>query len=221
MTQGCQFGRPQMAREIFTLLGAVLFSAMAATNTFAKKYPTSFSGAEISVFGVTGGDRGETLEFKERIFSSFFLSNWARVRSFTPSLPQQANSSFSAVKTRTGSFEGGGVKGTVKLSLSAVDGKSTNIWLTFVQGGNSLYVPIEGEYLCSVDTCTLKGRVIEQIPLLSSTPYFRKGDQVALTGKKGEKLVGLLTSESKEVFKQDGSTKGEDVKYHLEFVGSN
>ena len=33
----------------------------------AKKYPTSFSGAEVFVFGVTGGERNEALETKEKI----------------------------------------------------------------------------------------------------------------------------------------------------------
>ena len=33
----------------------------------AKKYPTSFSGADVFVFGVTGGERNEALETKEKI----------------------------------------------------------------------------------------------------------------------------------------------------------
>ena len=190
-------------------------------DLLTKKYPTAFSGAEISVFGVTGGDHGQALESKERVFSSFFLSNWARVRSFTPSLPQQTNSIFTSLKTRKGVFEGGGVKGSVKLSFSTTDGKTADIWLTFVLGGKSLYVPIEGDHSCSGDTCVLEGHVIEQIPLLSSTPYFRKGDLVSLVGKNGEKFVGTLTSESKEVFRpENGSPQSEEVKYQMEFVGN-
>jgi hypothetical protein len=186
-----------------------------------KKYPTSFSGAEVSVFGVTGGDRVESIESKGRIFSSFFLSNWARVRSFTASLPQQTNSLFSAVKNSTGTFEGGGIKGAAKLSFSAANGTSTNIWLTFVRGPNLLYVPIEGEYSCSGNSCSLKGRVIEQIPLLSSKPYFREGDQVDLQ-KIDEKLVGTLKSESKEIFSNNNAaTRSEEVKYQIELVGLN
>ena len=115
-------------------------------ESLTKKYSTSFSGAEVSVYGVTGGDRGETLESKGRIFSSFFLSNWARVRSFSSSLPQQTNNSFTAMKTRSGTFDGGGVKGAAKLSFSTANGKATNIWLTFTRGPNSFYVPLEGEY---------------------------------------------------------------------------
>jgi hypothetical protein len=188
-------------------------------DLLTKKYPTSFSGAEVSIFGVTGGERNETLESKEKIFSSFFLNNWAHVRSFTPSLPQQTNYLFSAVKSTTGTFEGGGTKGSVKLSFSTTNAKSANIWLTFIAGANSLYVPIEGEYSCSGETCEIKGRVIENIPLLSSTPYFRKGDQFTVAGKKGEKLVGALTSETKEVFKPGNVT--DEVKYKMEFVGLN
>jgi hypothetical protein len=189
-------------------------------DLLTKKYPTSFSGAEVSILGVTGGDRTETLESKERIFTSFFLKNWARVRSFTPSLPQQTNISFSAIRTMTGTFEGGGTKGSVKLSFATTE-KSAEIWLSFVLGANSLYVPIEGEYSCSGETCELQGKVIENIPLLSSTPYFRTGDRLVLVGKNGEKLIGALRPESREVFTPDnGSAKIDEVKYQMEF-GSN
>jgi hypothetical protein len=138
-----------------------------------------------------------------------------------PHCPNKRNGSFSPLKTRMGTFEGGGVKGAVKLSFSAANGKSTDIWLSFVLGPSALYVPIEGEYSCSGDNCKLEGRVIEQIPLLSSTPYFRKGDLITLSGKNGEKLAGTLKSESKEVFTADGAAKSEEVKYQMEFVGLN
>jgi len=73
---------------------------------------------------------------------------------------------------------------------------------------------------CSNNRSHFKGQVIEQIPLLSSTPYFRKGDLVSLVGKNGEKFVGTLTSESKEVFRpENGNPKSEEVKYQMEFVG--
>jgi hypothetical protein len=94
------------------------------------------------------------------------------------------------------------------------------MWLTFVVGANSLYVPIEGEYSCSPEACELKATAVENIPFLSSTPYFRKGDKFTLAGKRGEKLLGALSSEAKEVFKEEnGSQKAEDVKYKMEFVG--
>jgi hypothetical protein len=60
-------------------------------DALTKKYPTSFSGAEAWVFGVTGGDRNAPLESKEKIFSAFFLNNGAHVQSFALSLPQQTN----------------------------------------------------------------------------------------------------------------------------------
>lgn len=182
-----------------------------------KKYSTSFSGAEVSVYGVTGGDRGDSLESKGRIFSSFFLSNWARVRSFSSSLPQQTNNLFTAMKTRSGTFDGGGVKGAAKLSFSTADGKAKNIWLTFTRGPNSFYVPLEGDYLCAGEACTFKGRVISPIPLLSPNPYFREGDQLELR-KNEDKLVGTLKSESKEIFKGDaGTPKPDEVRYQFEF----
>ena len=190
-------------------------------DSLTKKYSSSFSGAEVSVFGVTGGDRGEALESKQKIFNSFFLSNWARVRSFTPSLPQQTNSSFSAVRTATGAFEGGGVKGSARLSFSMANEKQTDSWLTFVVGPNSLYVPLEGDYSCNAENCKFEGRVLEQVPFLSSKPYFRKGDLVMLSGKKGEKLTGTLKSESKELFSLDGNARSEEVKYQLEIAGLN
>ena len=190
-------------------------------KSLTKKYPTSFSGAEVSVYGVTGGDRGETLESKGKIFSSFFLSNWARVRSFSSSLPQQTNNLFTVMKTRSGTFDGGGVKGAAKLSFSTADGKSTNIWLTFTRGPNSFYVPLEGNYSCTGEACTFTGRVITPIPLLSSKPYFREGDQVDLR-KSEDRLVGTLKSESKEIFQGDASApKPDEVRYQLEFVGLN
>lgn len=191
-------------------------------DLLTKKYPTSFLGAEVSVFGITGDDHNEALESKERIFSSYFLNNWGRVRSFTPSLPQQTNSVFSAVRTVGGTFDGGGIKGSVKMSFPLTNGKAADIWLTFVVGGKSLYVPMEAGYSCSGEMCSVKGTVIENIPLLSSTPYFRKGDQLNLAGKKGEKLVGSLTSETNEVFKPENqNAKKEEVKYQMEFVGFN
>jgi hypothetical protein len=124
---------------------------------------------------------------------------------------------FSAVKTRAGTFEGGGVKGAVKLSVSTANGNSTNIWLTFIRGPISLYVPIESDSSCSGSTCGFKGHVSQQIPLLASRPYFREGDKVDLE-KADEKLVGTLRSESKEVFRNDNNTaaRTEDVIYQIE-----
>ena len=186
-------------------------------ESLTKKYPTSFSGAEVSVYGVTGGDRGESLESKGRIFSSFFLNNWARVRSFSSSLPQQTSNSFTAMKTRSGTFDGGGVKGAAKLSFATTEGKSANIWLTFTRGPNSFYLPLDGNYSCTGEACTFAGRVTSPIPLLASKPYFREGDQVDLR-KSDDKLVGTLKSESKEIFQGDaGAPKPEEVKYQLEF----
>ena len=49
---------------------------------------------------------------------------------------------------------------------------------------------------------------------------FERRDKFTLAGKRGEKLLGALSSEAKEVFKEEnGSQKAEDVKYKMEFVG--
>jgi Plasmid pRiA4b ORF-3-like protein len=53
----------------------------------------------------------------------------------------------------------------------------------------------------------------EVIPLLSSTPYFRKGDRLLLQGKKNTGFEGSLGAETREVFK-DGTL---EVKYNLKF----
>ena len=42
-------------------------------ESLTKKYPTSFSGAEVSVYGVTGGDRGESLRIQGKNFLQLFL----------------------------------------------------------------------------------------------------------------------------------------------------
>jgi hypothetical protein len=95
------------------------------------------------------------------------------------------------------------------------------MWLTFRVGANILYVPVEGGYLCGAD-CKVDGRITENVPLLSPTPYFRKDDKLALAGKRGERLTGTLSSETKEVFQQENATqKSEEVKYNLSFGALN
>jgi hypothetical protein len=122
----------------------------------------------------------------------------------------------------TGTFDGGGIKGSAKLSLAMKNAEAADMWLTFKVGANTLYVPMEGEYLCTATDCKLNGRIIENVPMLSPNPYFRKGDKVPVAGKQGEKLTGSLTSETKEVFKQDSaSQRAEDVKYTMDFGALN
>jgi hypothetical protein len=176
----------------------------------SKKYSASFSGAEVFLFGIAGGG-GAPLESKQRIFTSFFLSNWAHVQSLSQSLPQQTNELYSPVTNMSGTFEGGGTTGSAKVTIVEAKSSTAEIWVSFVVGGTALYVPFQGEYRCDKDTCSLKGVATENIPVLATAPYFRKGDQVSLSGKRGAGLEGSLNSESKEVF-QGGS---DEAKYKL------
>jgi hypothetical protein len=180
----------------------------------SKKYPAAFSGAEVFLFGITGSDREAPLESKQRIFSNFFLSNGAHVQSFSQSLPQQTNELYSPVISMSGTFEGGGTTGSVKLTIVEAKSATAEIWLNFVVGGTALYVPFQGEYRCDKDVCSLKASATDNIPLLAAAPYFRKGDQISLSGKRGVGLEGSLGSESKEVF-QGGR---DEAKYKLKVI---
>jgi hypothetical protein len=185
-------------------------------DALVKKYPTSFSGAEVWIFGVTGDDRNAPLESKEKTISTFFLSSGARVQSFALSLPKQTDNVYSSLNIMNGSFEGGGIKGSVKLAFAMTNEHQAKAWLAFIVGPTVLYVPIEGSYSCVQDNCTLKGAAVDNVPLQSTTPFFRKGDQLVLKGKGNERLDGTLSAEAAEIFK--GGTDKEAVKYNLNFT---
>jgi hypothetical protein len=178
----------------------------------SQKYPASFGGAEVSIYGVT--DTGMPLETKSRIFSSFFLANGGRVQSFLLSLPQQRTGEFLPTINVDGKFEGGGTKGAAKLRIAQVRGTpASDIWVTFIAGTSSLYVPFEGTYSCVNDTCTLKATCLENIPFGSASPYFRKGDNLTLSGKPNSKLEGAVKSEAPETFKDNAG----DARYTVVF----
>jgi hypothetical protein len=111
----------------------------------------------------------------------------------------------------SGTFEGGGTTGSAKLTIVEAKSTTAEIWLSFVVGGTALYVPFQGEYRCDKDTCSLKASATDSVPLLVTAPYFRKGDQIVLSGKRNVGLEGSLNSESKEVF-QGGK---DEAKYKL------
>ena len=180
------------------------------------KYPASFFGADVSVFGVSeSSDKNASLESKERVISAFLLNSWAHLKSFSPSLPQQRNEQFPAVVRWDGTFEGGGTQGAAKLAYSLSEGGSlSDAWISFVVGRTLLYLPFEGELRCEGEQCKLVATCTETIPLLSSIPYFRKGDRLLLQGKKGSGFEGSLGAETREVFK-DGT---QEVKYNLKFL---
>jgi len=184
-------------------------------NFLTTKYPASFFGADISIFGVSdSGDKNASLESKERVASAFFLNSWGHLKSFSSSLPQQRNELFPAVTRWDGTFEGGGTQGASKLAYSISSGGGlSDAWIAFGVGRTLLYVPFEGELRCEGEQCKVTATCTEAIPLLSSTPYFRKGDRLLLQGKKNVAFEGSLGAETREVFK-DGTL---EVKYNLKF----
>jgi hypothetical protein len=184
-------------------------------DALVKKYPTSFSGSEVWIFGATGDESGATLESKQKIISHFFLSNGALVKSFALSLPKQGTSIYSALNVLSGSFEGGGIKGSVKLAITTTNDQSAKAWLAFIVGPRVLYLPVDGTYSCSQAKCAFKGTALENVPLLSASPYFRKGDQINLSGNILEKMEGSLNADSSEIF--NGGTPNDVAKYKLEF----
>jgi hypothetical protein len=82
-------------------------------------------------------------------------------------------------------------------------------------GTNSIFVPFEGEYGCDKEKCDWKGAALENAPVWSKTPYFRKGDRLLLSGKQNADLEGSLQPATREVF-QEGA-KDKTVQYLLKF----
>lgn len=179
------------------------------------RYPASFFGAEVLLFGISeGSDSTSNMQFRERVFSAFFLNSWAHLKSFSSSLPQQRNDLFPGMVRWEGTFEGGGTQGGTRLIYTIPNGGNLSEgWLAFVVGRTQLFVPFEGNMQCDGDQCKLTATCTETVPLLSNTPYFRKGDRLVLQGKKGGGFEGTLVAEVREVFK-DGNL---EVKYTLRF----
>lgn len=185
------------------------------SSALLSKYPASFFGAEVTVFGISeGGSSPDSLQSKERVFSAFFLGAWAHLKSFSSSLPQQRNDLYPPMVRWDGSFEGGGAQGAARLAYSLATGNAlSEIWIAFVVGKTQLFVPFEGKVECEGDQCKLSAVCTETIPLLSQSPYFRKGDRLVAKGKKGGDFEGTLIAETREVFK-DGN---QEVKYTVKF----
>lgn len=210
-------------RIILFTKGAITEPSLAPTATdeqviqfLTEKYATTFSGADVFVYGVAG-EAERSLEARAKIFSAFFLTNWSLMRSFSPSLPQQKSQVYGPGETLNGTFEGGGVKGNVKLMFTPGEGAQTaKAWLAFLVGTKSLYVPVQGDYSCNDDKCTLRGTVAENVPSWSASPYFRKGDRLELDGKRHGNLEGALQPATREVFSQEAN---KNVQYALTFHG--
>jgi hypothetical protein len=184
------------------------------TEALAERYPASFSGAEVAVFGIDGNVDDELLQRKEQSFSAFFLGNWAHLESFAPSLPQQEHYLYPAALRMDGSFEGGGTQGSTKLALfTTKQGNIAEGWLSFDVARNTIYMPFQGEYSCVDGKCRLNATCAQSVPPQSLTPYFRKGDKIVLDGKVGGTLEGSLQADSREVFKGGNQS----VSYTLKF----
>src|SRR5262249_59335848 len=108
------------------------------------------------VFGIGGGAQDASFQSTEQVFGAFLLKSWARLKSFSSSLPQQQNFLFPEAKRMDGTFEGGGAQGTVKLALfAAKQGNIADGWLAFSVGRETLYVPFQGDFQCDVAPCPL------------------------------------------------------------------
>lgn len=181
--------------------------------SLADKYLASFSGAEVMVFGIDTNQ--DAADLKEKQFASFFLKSWARLKSFSPSLPQQDNFQYPPAIRMNGSFEGiDGTSGTAKLAVfPATQRDVADGWVVFDVGREVLYVPYQGTYRCEEKGCNLAAVASESVPPYTSMPYFRKGDKIALTGKPGGGLEGSLQADPREKFDNGRS----NIKYDLKF----
>ncbi|WP_156526654.1 hypothetical protein [Bradyrhizobium sp.] len=178
------------------------------------KYPATFYGADVSLFGVSeGSDSHLNLQTREKIFDAYLLASWGQLKSFSSSLPAQRNDPYSAVTRLEGSFEGGSSQGAARIAYSTPNSSQATGWVTFVIGRSQLYLPFEGALECDGDQCKLSASASESVPPLAQSPYFRKGDRISLQGKRDARLEGSLTTEAKEVFK-DGN---QEAKYTLKF----
>ena len=182
--------------------------------SLTSKYPATFYGADVSIFGVSeNGDSQLNLQARESVFDAYLLASWAHLKAFSSSLPAQRNDPYTSVVFLEGTFEGGNSQGAARISYSAPSAAQTVGWVTFVIGRIQLYLPFEGSLDCEGEQCKLSGNASESVPPLAQLPYFRKGDRITLVGKKDARLEGSLTSEAKEVFK-DGN---QEAKYILKF----
>jgi hypothetical protein len=187
-------------------------------NTSQSLPEASFSGAEISVFGVNTSDAGAA-ESNEQKFRAFFLKSWAHLKSFSASLPVQERFLFLPAARMDGVYDGGGRQGSAKLALfHTKQDNLANGWLVFNVGQFSLYVPFQGEYSCDGQDCHLKATCSElvslSVPPQSPRPYFRVGDKIVLNGS-ARSLGGSLEPNVKgETFRNSNQSV---VKYSLNF----
>ncbi|MHC2708399.1 hypothetical protein ACVIWV_007692 [Bradyrhizobium diazoefficiens] len=184
-----------------------------AMQAIIEKYPASFGGADVYVYGIVGDDAERSLEMRTKIFGAFFLNNWGFLRSFAPSLPQQRNATFQPARVLNGTFEGGGTKGTAKLMITPMVAGTelAQCWVTFVAGSKYLFVPFQSEYICNGSECKLVGEGLEKVPFWATNPYFRKGDRLTLASTRNGGLDGLVQSASQELFEPTKTPDAQSV----------
>ncbi len=144
------------------------------------------------------------------------------MKAFSPALPDQGINDLVPLYPKAtridGAFEGCGAKGSAKLTLfSEKQSSSADGWLAFALSNETLYVPFEGRYTCPDGKCLLKAECNQSVPPHARTPYFRKGDKIALTGTLGQELEGALEPAATEhclagVVKNGGQDTRADVK---------
>ncbi|MGJ5081732.1 hypothetical protein [Bradyrhizobium sp. HKCCYLS3013] len=183
-------------------------------NSLASKYPATFYGADVSIFGVSdASDPQINLQAREKIFEAYLLTSWAHLKSFSSSLPAQSNDPYSSITRLEGTFEGGNSQGLARIFYSTPSKSQTVGWITFVVGRNQLYLPFEGSLECEGEQCKLSANASESVPPMTQSPYFRKGDRINLHGKKDISFEGSLKTEAKEVFREGN----QEAKYTLRF----
>lgn len=183
-------------------------------NSLASKYPATFYGADVSIFGVSdASDPQINLQAREKIFEAYLLTSWAHLKSFSSSLPAQSNDPYSSITRLEGTFEGGNSQGLARIFYSTPSKSQTVGWITFVVGRNQLYLPFEGSLECEGEQCKLSANASESVPPMTQSPYFRKGDRINLQGKKDISFEGSLKTEAKEVFREGN----QEAKYTLRF----
>ena len=104
-------------------------------DILAERFQASYSGAEVMVFGIDGNVQEGASQGRQDLFSDYLLRSWARLKSFSPSLPEQEGQIYSKALRMDGGFEGCGSKGSAKLALfTAEQAETTKGWLAFNMG---------------------------------------------------------------------------------------
>ena len=214
-----RFADPQSyTRAIIFTDGRIIEASVdLAAGSLAAKYPASFGGADIFMFGVAaGGADAANPELMHAVFEDYFLTGRGQLRSFSFALPEQSASVFGSPVSLQGRYDGGGVSGEAVLSyVPGGEGGLAGAWLTFATGTGPLHLPVEGDLRCSAGTCSLKAHVVHDVPPAAEDPFFKKGDLVVLQGSP-DAFKGRLEAAVPETFEG----RAETVVYNLTLGGT-